>query len=132
VRIDIRRIQSIKAGAEVIGNRTRARVVKNKVAAPFRTVEFDIMYNEGISRAGDLLDLAVELDVVEKRGSYYSYGELRLGQGRENCKEFLRENAELAGEIETIIRQEMLSGHAPPLVDEDDDEIEEDIPEDEE
>ena len=87
VRLDVRRIQSIKLGAEIIGNRTRVRVVKNKVAAPFRTAEFDIMYNEGISKAGDLLDLATELDIITKRGSFYSYGDLRLGQGRENAKE---------------------------------------------
>jgi recombination protein RecA len=123
VRIDIRRIQSIKAGSEIIGNRTRVRVVKNKVSPPFRTVEFDIMYNEGISKAGDLLDLAVELEVVDKRGSFYSYGDLRLGQGRENCKQFLRDNPELAEEIEAIIRQELLDEQAPPpLVEKDDDE----------
>jgi recombination protein RecA len=123
VRIDIRRIQSIKAGSEIIGNRTRVRVVKNKVSPPFRTVEFDIMYNEGISKAGDLLDLAVELEVIDKRGSFYSYGDLRLGQGRENCKQFLRENPELAEEIEAIIRQELLDEQAPPpLVEKDDDE----------
>jgi recombination protein RecA len=108
VRLDIRKIQQIKNGSEVIGNRTRVRVVKNKVAPPFRTVEFDIMYNEGISKAGDLLDLAVELDVIDKRGSFYSYGDLRLGQGRENSKQYLRENPELAAEIEGIIRQELL------------------------
>jgi recombination protein RecA len=123
VRIDIRKIQSIKAGSEIIGNRTRARVVKNKVSPPFRTVEFDIMYNEGISKAGDLLDLAVELEIIDKRGSFYSYGELRLGQGRENCKQFLRENPELALEIEEIIRHELLGEQAPPpLVEKDDDE----------
>jgi recombination protein RecA len=132
VRVDIRRIQSIKAGSEVIGNRTRARVVKNKVAPPFRTVEFDSMYNEGISKAGDLLDLAVELDVIEKRGSFYSYGELRLGQGRENCKQFLRENPELAEEIESIIRHELLGDQAPPpLVEKDDDDNPEEIFEEE-
>ena len=108
VRIDVRRIQSIKVGSDVVGNRTRVRVVKNKVAPPFRTVEFDIMYNEGISKAGDLLDLATELDVINKRGSFYSYGETRLGQGRENSKAFLRENVALAAEIENTIRQEML------------------------
>jgi recombination protein RecA len=86
------------------------RVVKNKVAAPFRTAEFDIMYNEGISKAGDLLDLAAELGIVDKRGSYYSYGELRLGQGRENSKEYLRENHDLAEEIELAIRQQSLEG----------------------
>jgi recombination protein RecA len=109
VRIDVRRIQSIKVGAEVVGNRTRTRVVKNKIAAPFRSVEFDIMYNEGISKAGDILDLAVENDLITKRGSYYSYGETKLGQGRENAKEFLRENEALAAELENTIRQELLS-----------------------
>jgi recombination protein RecA len=114
VRIDIRRIQSIKAGSEIIGNRTRVRVVKNKVAPPFRTVEFDIMYNEGISKAGDLIDLAVELEIVNKRGSYYSYGDLRLGQGRENSKEYLRENPGLTQEIEQTIRQELLGNQVVP------------------
>ena len=112
VRLDVRRIQSIKVGSEVIGNRTRVRVVKNKVAPPFRQAEFDIMYNEGISKAGDLLDLATEMDIVDKRGSFYSYGEVRLGQGRENCKQFLRENPEMALDIETIIRQHALEGAA--------------------
>jgi recombination protein RecA len=86
VRMDVRRIQSIKLGSEIIGNRTRVRVVKNKVAPPFRTAEFDIMYNEGISKSGDILDLAVELSLIDKRGSFYSYGDIRLGQGRENAK----------------------------------------------
>jgi len=110
VRLDVRRIQSIKVGAEIIGNRTRVRVVKNKVAAPFRTAEFDIMYNEGISTEGDLLDLAAQLEIVDKRGAFYSYGDVRLGQGRENSKEFLRQNPDLAGEIEAIIRQKALGG----------------------
>ena len=106
VRLDVRRIQSIKLGSEIIGSRTRVRVVKNKVAAPFRTTEFDIMYNEGISKAGDLLDLATIHDIIEKRGSFYSYGETRLGQGRENAKTFLRENSDIAEEIELAIRRE--------------------------
>ncbi len=110
VRLDVRRIQSIKLGAEVIGNRTRVRVVKNKVAPPFRTAEFDIMYNEGISKEGDLLDLATQLETVQKRGAFFSYGDIRLGQGRENSKEFLRQNPEVAFEIETIIRQKALGG----------------------
>jgi recombination protein RecA len=108
VRLDVRRIQSIKVGAEVIGNRTRVRVVKNKVAAPFKQAEFDIMYAEGISKVGDLLDLAVELEIVTKRGSFYSYGDLRLAQGRENAKNYLSENPELAEEIETAVRQQTL------------------------
>ena len=110
VRLDVRRIQSIKVGAEIIGNRTRVRVVKNKVAAPFRTAEFDIMYNEGISKVGDLLDLAVQFEIVDKRGAFYSYGDTRLGQGRENSKEFLRQTPDLAFEIENIIRQKALGG----------------------
>jgi len=110
VRIDVRRIQSIKVGAEVIGNRTKAKIVKNKVAAPFRIAEFDIMYNEGISKVGDLLDLATQFEIVDKRGAFYSYGDVRLGQGRENSKEFLRENQDLALEIENFIRQKALGG----------------------
>lgn len=110
VRLDVRRVQSIKVGEEVIGNRTRVRVVKNKVAPPFRTAEFDIMYNEGISKVGDLLDLSTQLEVVQKRGAFFSYGDIRIGQGRENAKEFLRQNADLAHEIETVIRQKALGG----------------------
>ena len=107
VRLDIRRIQSIKVGSEIIGNRTRVRVVKNKVAPPFRTAEFDIMYNEGISKVGDLLDLATELEIIDKRGSYYSYGDLRLAQGRENAKDFLRENPDLVEEIGNAVREQV-------------------------
>ena len=113
VRLDVRRIQSIKLGAEIIGSRTRVRVVKNKVAPPFRTAEFDIMYNEGISTAGDILDLGVSLDIITKRGSFYSYGDLRLGQGRENSKEYLNQNPDLVEEIELTIRQQALSGDIP-------------------
>jgi recombination protein RecA len=115
VRIDVRRTQQIKAGSEIIGNRTRARVVKNKVAPPFRTAEFDIMYNEGISKVGDLLDLAVESEIINKRGSFYSYGETRLGQGRENSKDFLRENPEIAEEIEIQVRQSAMPAGIMPL-----------------
>jgi len=117
VRLDVRRIQSIKLGSEIIGNRTRVRVVKNKVAPPFRTAEFDIMYNEGISKVGDLIDLATEHEIIEKRGSYYSLGDTRLGQGRENAKEFLRENSQMAYDIEQTVRSLTLSGDmpAPPL-----------------
>ncbi len=110
VRLDVRRIQSIKVGDEVIGNRTRVRIVKNKVAPPFRTAEFDIMFNEGISKAGDLLDLATQLEVIQKRGSFYSYGDIRIGQGRENAKEFIRQNPDLAFEVEQVIRQRALGG----------------------
>jgi recombination protein RecA len=113
VRLDVRRIQSIKIGAEVVGNRTRVRVVKNKVAPPFRTAEFDIMYNEGISKVGDLIDLATQLGIVEKRGAFFSYGETRLGQGRENTKEYLRQNPDLAEEIELAVRQRATGGEIP-------------------
>jgi recombination protein RecA len=104
VRIDVRRVESIKQGQEVVGNRVRARVVKNKVAAPFKVAEFDIMYNEGISKVGGILDLGVETELIEKRGSFYSYQEQRLGQGRENAKQYLRENPEFADELEASIR----------------------------
>jgi recombination protein RecA len=110
VRLDVRRIQSIKIGADIVGNRTRVRVVKNKVAPPFRTAEFDIMYNEGISKVGDLIDLATQLGIVDKRGAFFSYGDTRLGQGRENSKEFLRQNKELTDEIEAVIRQRASGG----------------------
>jgi recombination protein RecA len=104
VRIDIRRIASLKDGDQVVGSRAKVKIVKNKVAAPFRTAEFDIDYGEGISRAGELLDLGVEHKVVGKSGAWYNYGDVRLGQGRENSKQFLRENPELADEIETQLR----------------------------
>jgi recombination protein RecA len=126
VRLDVRRIQSIKLGSEIIGNRTRVRVVKNKVAAPFRTAEFDIMYNEGISKSGDVLDLAVELGLIDKRGSFYSYGDIRLGQGRENAKEFLRENLDMMDEIDMSIRQQSLNGLLPlPIEEEEEPEVSE-------
>ncbi|HSM57246.1 MAG TPA: recombinase RecA, partial [Candidatus Sulfomarinibacteraceae bacterium] len=105
VRLDIRRIQSLKDGGSVVGNRTRIKVKKNKVAPPFTEAEFDIMYNEGISKAGDILDLGVEYEILEKRGSYYRYGEELLGQGRENAKAFLRDNQQMMDEIEQAIRQ---------------------------
>lgn len=105
IRLDVRRIQSIKSGTDIIGSRTRVRVVKNKVAPPFKTAEFDIMHDEGISRSGDILDLAVELEVVEKRGSFYYYGDdLRIAQGRENAKVYLKENPDIANEIENTIK----------------------------
>ena len=105
VRLDVRRIESLKVGQEVVGSRTRGRVVKNKVAPPFRVAEFDIMYNEGISKAGDVLDLGVELGLIEKRGSFFTYGETRIGQGRENAKEHLRQNPVMMQEIEARIRE---------------------------
>jgi len=116
VRLDVRRIQAIKVGDEVIGNRTRVKVVKNKVAPPFRTAEFDIMFNEGISKSGDILDLATKFEVVQKRGAFFSYGDIRLGQGRENAKDYLRQNPDLMNEIDVVIRQKALSGEiALPL-----------------
>jgi len=113
VRLDTRRIQSIKSGAEITGNRTRVRVVKNKVAPPFRTAEFDIMYNQGISKVGDIIDLATQLEIITKRGAFFSYGDVRLGQGRENAKEFLQQNMELASEIELAVRQRASGGDIP-------------------
>jgi recombination protein RecA len=105
VRLDMRRVESIKEGGEVTGNRTKVTVKKNKVAPPFRVAEFDIMYNEGISKAGDVLDIAVEREIVDKRGAFYSYGDTRLGQGRENAKQFLRDTPGLAVEIENKVRE---------------------------
>jgi recombination protein RecA len=115
VRLDVRRITAIKDRGEVIGNRTRVRVTKNKVAPPFRVVEFDIMYDEGISKAGDLLDVAVELGVIDKRGSYYYYGEESLAQGRENAKQLLRETPDVTDEIETVVRRMMVPGEDTPI-----------------
>ena len=106
VRLDIRRIQAIKDGGDVVGNRTRVKVKKNKVAPPFTEAEFDIMYNEGISKVGDVLDLGVAYDILEKRGAYYRYGELLLGQGRENAKQFLAENPQMMEEVEMRVRQD--------------------------
>jgi recombination protein RecA len=103
-RLDIRRIETLKEGTEAVGNRVRVKVVKNKVAAPFRQAEFDIEYGEGISREGGLLDFGMEHDLVQKSGSFFSYGETRLGQGRNNAKQFLKDNPELAAEIEGKIR----------------------------
>jgi recombination protein RecA len=108
VRLDVRRIDSIKQGTEVVGSRVKVKVVKNKVAPPFRVAEFDIMYNEGISKEGGLLDLAVELGMVKKSGAFFSYGEMRLGQGRENARDFMRKNGEITQEIERLIRQQTL------------------------
>lgn len=103
VRIDIRKISSIKDGERIIGNRVRAKIAKNKVAAPFRKAEFDIMFNQGISRSGDIIDLGVEEQIIEKSGTWFSYGEIRLGQGRENAKKFIESKPELLEEIEQAI-----------------------------
>jgi recombination protein RecA len=110
VRLDVRRIQSIKDGTEVVGNRTRVRVVKNKVAPPFREAEFDILYNEGISREGDLLDISVAAGLVDKRGAFFSYGDTRLGQGRENARQYLKENPALVEELEAAVRAQARPG----------------------
>ena len=108
VRIDIRRIGAIKDGIEIIGNRTKVKVAKNKVAPPFRIVEFDIMYGRGISREGEVLDLAAEHDIVKKSGAWYSYGETRLGQGRDSVKELLNDNPELMEEIEAKLKDKLM------------------------
>jgi recombination protein RecA len=104
VRIDIRRSSQLKDGDEVIGNRTKVKVVKNKVAPPFQIAEFDIMYGEGISKVGEILDIGVELGIVKKSGSWFSYGETKLGQGRDAVKELIKDNPELSEELETKIK----------------------------
>lgn len=116
VRIDVRRIDSLKQGQESVGIRVRAKIVKNKVAPPFRQAEFDLMYGHGISREGDLVDIGTQLDIIQKAGAWYSYGEERLGQGRENAKDFLRDHPELAQEIEARIRQALNLGGGPAAV----------------
>src|SRR4028119_2332367 len=115
VRMEIRRVESLKQGSDITGNRVRVKVVKNKVAPPFRTAEFDIMFNEGISRVGSLVDMGTELNVLRKSGAFYSFGDQRLGQGRENVKEFLRANPEVADEIEAQIRSALSGSNAQPL-----------------
>ena len=105
VRLDIRRIDSIKQGDVIVGNRTRIKVTKNKVAPPFKQAEFDIMYNEGISRTGNIVDVGVKEEIVQKSGAWFSYGDIRLGQGRENAKIYLKENPEVALDIENQIRK---------------------------
>ena len=129
VRIDLRRVDSIKQGTEVVGSRVRARIVKNKVAPPFRTAEFDIMFNHGISKMGDLLDLGVSDGIVKKAGAFYSYGEVRLGQGRENSKEYLTQHIELADELEAQIRGAQRPATVQPLPATDGVSAEEDEPE---
>jgi recombination protein RecA len=119
VRLEVRRAETLKQGNEVVGSRTRVKVVKNKVAPPFKQAEFDILYGEGISREGGLLDLATDMGLVQKSGAWYAYGDLRLGQGRENARDYLRDNPDLAAEMEQRIRQAMSLGGVPtaPLVD---------------
>lgn len=115
VRIELRRVEAIKHGTVIVGNRVRARVVKNKVASPFRTAEFDIMFNQGISKEGDILDLGTSMGILSKTGSFYSYEQTRLGQGREQGKEFLRGHTEIASEIESLIRGATARPTAAPL-----------------
>ena len=113
VRLDVRRGEQLKSGAEVIGNRTKVKVVKNKVAPPFRVAEFDLLYGYGISKEGTLLDMAVARDIIQKSGSWFSYNDLRIGQGRDNARKFLQENPDAAAEIEAIIRAEIQQAAAP-------------------
>ena len=113
VRIDIRRGEQLKDGTTVVGNRTKAKIVKNKVAPPFRTAEFDLLYGEGISKEGSLLDNAVALDIIHKSGAWFSYGDQRIGQGRENTRKFLKENPETAAEIDKLVRAELMGKNAP-------------------
>jgi recombination protein RecA len=115
VRMDIRRIGAIKKGDEIVGNETRVKVVKNKMAPPFKQVEFQILYGEGISREGELIDLGVKHGLVEKSGAWYSYGEDRIGQGKENVREFLKLNPDIAAEIDAKLRALLLpaKGGAP-------------------
>ena len=116
VRLDVRRIESIKQGGNTVGSRTRVTVKKNKVAPPFRQAEFDIMYNKGISKAGDLLDLGANMGIIDKRGAFYSYGDLRLGQGRENSKDFLEASPAVAKDIEAAIREAASLGPVQSLI----------------
>lgn len=131
VRLDVRRIESLKQGTEVIGNRTRVKVVKNKVAPPFKEAEFDIIYGKGISKEGNILDVAVSLDIVNKSGAWFSYNSQRIGQGRENAKQFLKENPETCKEIEMKIRENYSLAFAKSvdahIVDDDDDDFDEEI-----
>lgn len=125
IRMDVRRTETIKQGNDSIGSRTRVKVVKNKVAPPFRTAEFDIMYGEGISKEGTLLDIAAQLDILTKSGSWYSYKENRLGQGKENVKEFLKQNRQIAEEIEAQVRESLSMGNTklPAFIDDEKNEV---------
>jgi recombination protein RecA len=127
VRLDIRRIESIKQGTDVVGSRVRVKVVKNKVAPPFRQAEFDIMFNEGISREGGLSDLGLEMGLGKKSGAWFQYGEIRLGQGRENAKDFLRQNQDVTQTLEHQIRQVAVPANQVEVAEGDDDEAPEDI-----
>jgi recombination protein RecA len=113
VRLDVRRVESIKEGANVIGNKTRVKVVKNKVAPPFREAYFDIMYGEGISKWGELVDMAVQMDIVQKSGSWFSMGDERIGQGKDSVKNYLMSNPEIAEEVEAKVRENLMKASAP-------------------
>ena len=128
VRLDIRKIENIKQDGEVKGNRVRVKVIKNKVAPPFREAEFDIVYGEGISKAGNILDMAVNLDIIEKSGSWFSYNGDRIGQGRENVKKYLKENPEILAEVENKVRDNFAKAFEQSLgeeIQEDEDDTEE-------
>lgn len=120
IRMDVRRIETLKQGAETVGSRTRVKVVKNKLAPPFKQADFDIIYGEGISRLGSIIDMGIETGVLTKLGTWYSYGDQRLGQGRDNVKEYLKAHPEIAQQIENQIRQQLLAGAVKPrgIVDE--------------
>jgi recombination protein RecA len=125
VRLDVRRVQSIKNGAEVVGSRTRVRVVKNKVAPPFREAEFDIMYNEGISKTGDLIDIGTQLGLIVKRGAFFSFQDARIGQGRENAKQYLKEHPEVTETLDTAVREKAMAGITVEISSKSEDEEEE-------
>lgn len=110
IRVDIRRVDSIKDGANIIGNKTRAKIVKNKLAPPFKTVEFDIMYGEGISKVGSTLDMAINLNIIQKTGSWFSYNEEKIAQGKENCKQYLKDHPEVYEAVEAQVREKIASG----------------------
>ena len=132
VRLDIRKIENLKQDGEVVGNRARVKVVKNKVAPPFREAEFDIVYGKGISKSGNILDLAVNLDIIEKSGSWFSYNGDRIGQGRENVKKYLEENPKMMEEVEKKVRDNFNQAFEKSLGDEEVDEEQETEPEEEE
>lgn len=114
IRIDIRRVDAIKDGANIIGNKTRAKIVKNKLAPPFKTVEFDIMYGEGISKVGSTLDMAIELNIIQKTGSWFSYNDEKIAQGKENCKQYLKDHKDIYDEIENKVRERIENGEKLP------------------